>query len=175
VLRQSTNVPPVRETQAVDPFWGQPAIEQRLRVNGDRILMVDERFRALAWIARSEPTSAPSGGPLDHVGPFPLKLPGRQGGTTTPADGVFGPEIRAQLPAAAGQPGPRIARFIGVDGPRWFLRGVIAGEAAADPAAAAKIEDLFRSIVVVRGNTPMPPRDLIPLRMPAASSGGQPA
>jgi hypothetical protein len=74
---------------------------------------------------------------------------------------------------ADGQAGQmRLARFIGVDGPRWFLRGVIAGEAAADPTAAAKVEDLFRSIVVVRGNTPMPPRDLIPLRMPAPSSGG---
>ena len=64
----------------------------------------------------------------------------------------------------------RLARFIGVDGPRWFLRGVIAGEAAVDPAAAAQVEDLFRSIVVVRDH-PMPRATLIPLRMPAASSG----
>jgi hypothetical protein len=98
----------------------------------------------------------------------------RQGGTTTVREGSFGPELLAQIPVttADGQAGQmRLARFIGVDGPRWFLRGVIAGEAAADPTAAAKVEDLFRSIVVVRGNTPMPPRDLIPLRMPASSSG----
>jgi hypothetical protein len=61
----------------------------------------------------------------------------------------------------------RIARFIGVDGPRWFLRGVISGKGAVDPGAAAQVEDLFRSIVVVRGTTPMPPRDLIPLTVPA--------
>ncbi|MEI5582995.1 MULTISPECIES: DUF3710 domain-containing protein [unclassified Agromyces] len=99
----------------------------------------------------------------------------RQGGTTTVREGSFGPELLAQIPVttADGQAGQvRLARFIGVDGPRWFLRGVIAGEAAADPTAAAKVEDLFRSIVVVRGDTPMPPRDLIPLRMPAPSSGG---
>lgn len=98
----------------------------------------------------------------------------RQGGTTTVREGAFGPELLAQIPVAAaeGQAGHmRLARFIGVDGPRWFLRGVIAGEAAVDPTAAAQVEDLFRSIVVVRGSTPMPPRDLIPLRMPAASSG----
>ncbi|GAA1831942.1 DUF3710 domain-containing protein [Agromyces salentinus] len=98
----------------------------------------------------------------------------RQGGTTTVRDGAFGPEVLAQIPVAAaeGQTGhQRLARFIGVDGPRWFLRGVIAGEAAVDPTAAAKIEDLFRSIVVVRGTTPMPPRDLIPLRMPTAAPG----
>jgi len=64
--------------------------------------------------------------------------------------------------------GKRIARFVGVDGPRWFLRGVIGGAAASDPEAAEKVEDLFRSIVVVRGGSPMPPRDLIPLKMPAA-------
>ena len=97
----------------------------------------------------------------------------RQGGTTTVREGAFGPELLAQIPVAAaeGQTGHmRLARFIGVDGPRWFLRGVIAGEAAVDPTAASQVEDLFRSIVVVRGSTPMPPRDLIPLRMPAASS-----
>jgi hypothetical protein len=92
----------------------------------------------------------------------------KQGGTTTLSNGPFGPELLAEIPAAtAGQPdSTRLARFIGVDGPRWFLRGVIAGEGAVDQEAAAKIEDLFRSVVVVRGKTPMPPRDLIPLNMP---------
>ena len=49
----------------------------------------------------------------------------------------------------------------------WFLRGVISGQGVADPAAAEQIEEIYRSIVVVRGTTPMPPRDLIPLHMPA--------
>ena len=44
---------------------------------------------------------------------------------------------------------------------------MIGGAATSDVEAAAKVEDLFRSIVVVRGGSPMPPRDLIPLRMPA--------
>ena len=65
----------------------------------------------------------------------------------------------------------RLARFIGVDGPRWFLRGVVAGEGAVDKEAGAKIDDLFRSVVVVRGSTPMPPRDLIPLHMPGTAAG----
>lgn len=96
----------------------------------------------------------------------------KQGGTTKLAAGTFGPELLAEIPAAApGQPGSkRLARFIGVDGPRWFLRGVISGDAVVKPEAAALIEDLFRSIVVVRGNTPMPPRDLIPLTIPQSSS-----
>ena len=97
----------------------------------------------------------------------------KQGGTTTVTDGPFGPEVLAEIPVTtAGQTGTRLARFVGVDGPRWFLRGVIAGEGAAPGPAAEQIEDLFRSIVVVRGNTPMPPRDLIPLNMPAATPAG---
>ena len=99
----------------------------------------------------------------------------RQGGRVTERDGAFGPELVAEIPVAAPQGGAvetRVARFVGVDGPRWFLRGVIAGDAAVQPEAAALVEDLFRSIVVVRGSVPMPPRDLIPLRMPAAPTVG---
>ncbi|MCU1513801.1 MAG: hypothetical protein JWO10_891 [Microbacteriaceae bacterium] len=95
----------------------------------------------------------------------------KQGGTTRESVGPFGPELLAEIPAnTPGQPGStRLARFVGVDGPRWFLRGVIAGEGAVDAEAAEQIEDLFRSVVVVRGTTPMPPRDLIPLQMPKGS------
>ena len=100
----------------------------------------------------------------------------QQGGSTSPQTGVFGPELRAELPAAAGQQGgPRIVRFIGVDGPRWFLRGVISGRGAVEPAAGALMEDLFRGVVVVRGSSPMPPRDLIPLHVPPSAQATAPA
>ena len=64
----------------------------------------------------------------------------------------------------------RPIRFVGVDGPRWFLRGLFAGAAAADPAAAAPLEAVFREVVVVRGDHPMPPRDLLELRLPAEAA-----
>ena len=91
------------------------------------------------------------------------------GGSTEQVEGPFGPELRAQVPTEVPGQGTMLApaRFVGVDGPRWFLRGVISGEGAVNPEAAARIEDLFRSVVVVRGTTPMPPRDLIPLHIPA--------
>lgn len=97
----------------------------------------------------------------------------KQGGTTKLTAGPFGPELLAEIPTAAtaGNGSMRVARFIGVDGPRWFLRGVVAGKGALDADAAAQVEDLFRSVVVVRGSTPMPPRDLIPLHMPKAATG----
>ncbi len=94
----------------------------------------------------------------------------QQGGRVEEIDGPLGLELRAEVPAVVGPGGAagvRLARFVGVDGPRWFLRGVIGGAAVDDADAAAQIEELFRSIVVVRGAAPMPPRDLIPLTMPA--------
>ncbi|GAB2701269.1 DUF3710 domain-containing protein [Microbacterium marinum] len=97
----------------------------------------------------------------------------QQGGRVEEREGPLGPELLAEVPVvgAEGDAGKRLARFVGVDGPRWFLRGVIGGAAAGNLEAAAQIEDLFRSLVVVRGNTPMPPRDLIPLKMPASPGG----
>ena len=95
----------------------------------------------------------------------------QQGGRVEEREGPLGPELLAEVPVVAGEDsaaGMRLARFVGVDGPRWFLRGVIGGAATGDVDAAAKVADLFRSIVVVRGGTPMPPRDLIPLRMPVS-------
>jgi hypothetical protein len=90
------------------------------------------------------------------------------GGSAEPADGPFGPELRARIPAEA--PGQGVvlqpARFVGVDGPRWFLRGLFTGPAATDPAQAKVLESAFRDVVVVRGGEAMAPRDLLPLRLP---------
>ena len=91
-----------------------------------------------------------------------------QGGTATEKEGPFGIELRAQVPVALpdGSTGAQLARFVGVDGPRWFLRGVITGDGYDDPAAAAPVEQIFRDIVVVRGDGPMGPREPIPLTLP---------
>ena len=60
----------------------------------------------------------------------------------------------------------REIRFIGYDGPRWFLRGAITGPALTDTNAAINMEDIFRSLVIDRGNLPLPPREPLPLRVP---------
>ncbi|HLH82017.1 MAG TPA: DUF3710 domain-containing protein [Trebonia sp.] len=90
------------------------------------------------------------------------------GGTSAERAGPFGTELIAHVPAEPGQPrsGLRPVRFTGVDGPRWFLRGLFTGAAAENPAAAAQLEALMREVVVVRGDHPMPPRDLLELRLP---------
>jgi gas vesicle protein len=97
---------------------------------------------------------------------------GSQGGQVEEVQGHFGTELVAKLPAGApdGSQGYRVARFVGIDGPRWFLRGVLGGAAAMDREAAAPLEALFRRIVVIRGDSPMPPRDLLQLRLPKDAS-----
>jgi hypothetical protein len=93
---------------------------------------------------------------------------GQGGGQATPADGPFGTELRASVPTQVPDRGVMLApaRFLGVDGPRWFVRGLMTGAGAADPAQAEELEQAFRDVVVVRGGDPMAVRDPLPLRLP---------
>jgi hypothetical protein len=92
----------------------------------------------------------------------------QQGGSVDDLPGPFGRELLARLPTRSpeGRTSHRPARFIGSDGPRWFLRGVITGRAAVEPAAAELLERVFAATVVVRGTDARPPRDLLALRLP---------
>lgn len=101
----------------------------------------------------------------------------QQGGSVDDLPGPFGRELLAQVPAAAdgGKKELRPVRFLGVDGPRWFLRGVLTGRAAVDSASAQALEDVFAATVVVRGQDPRPPRDLLPLNLPGGASPATPA
>ena len=100
-----------------------------------------------------------------------------QGGTADVEHTEFGAELRTRMPSA-GPDGRTVfapARFIGVDGPRWFLRGVISGRGAIDEPAAQQLLTIFRETVVVRGSDPMAPRELLPLRLPQEEAAPMPA
>jgi hypothetical protein len=90
------------------------------------------------------------------------------GGTSEEIQGSFGTELLTQVPTQPGQPaaGLQVVRFIGVDGPRWFVRGLFTGPAARGGEPATLLEEVFRDIVVVRGEHPVPPRDILALRLP---------
>ncbi|GAB2468244.1 DUF3710 domain-containing protein [Streptomyces incanus] len=92
----------------------------------------------------------------------------QQGGIIDEVEGPLGWELRAQVPVQLpdGTGGFQVVRFVGVDGPRWFLRGVISGQGAVQPQAAGLLEQIFRDTVVVRGDGPMAPRDPIVLKLP---------
>jgi hypothetical protein len=90
------------------------------------------------------------------------------GGTADQADGELGPELHARVTGEddKGRPVTQPVRFLGVDGPRWFLRGLISGAGSTDPAAAARLIETFRGVVVVRGDDPMAPHEPLPLALP---------
>lgn len=92
----------------------------------------------------------------------------QQGGVIDEVEGPLGWELRAQVPVQLpdGTGGFQVVRFVGVDGPRWFLRGVISGQGAVQPQAAGLLEQIFRDTVAVRGEGPMAPRDPIVLKLP---------
>lgn len=89
-------------------------------------------------------------------------------GLVDEVNGVFGRELHATLtvPGDDGRSGMQPVRFVGVDGPRWFLRGLFSGAAARETDAAAPLEAVLRSCVVVRGSDPMAPGDALPLHVP---------
>ncbi|HLS15322.1 MAG TPA: DUF3710 domain-containing protein [Beutenbergiaceae bacterium] len=99
----------------------------------------------------------------------------KQGGTAQERTGGFGVELLARLPVRMpdGRSGTRPARFLGVDGPRWFLRGVLTGKAAVEDDAAEQMESVFSEIVVVRGGDARPPRDLLTLHLPGKAPGAE--
>ncbi len=93
---------------------------------------------------------------------------GNAGGTSYEQQGPFGPELVANVaPVADGvQLPPQDLRFLGADGPRWFLRGLISGPAATDPQQAAALEEIFADTVVVRGEHAMPPQAPLTVELP---------
>ncbi len=91
------------------------------------------------------------------------------GGQAQEAEGFFGTELRAAVPTEV--PGQGVvlapARFVGVDGPRWFLRGLITGPGATEDSHAQVLLAAMKEVVVVRGADPMAVRDPLPLALPA--------
>jgi Protein of unknown function (DUF3710) len=112
-----------------------------------------------------------SGGLWDEVRHEIAANIAESGGSCAESQGPSGVELHASVPvgaeedtALAGQPQP--VRFLGFDGPRWFLRGVISGPAATEPAAGIPFDELFADVVVVRGDYPAPPREQLEIRLP---------
>jgi hypothetical protein len=98
------------------------------------------------------------------------------GGGSSEEEGRFGTELVAEVGVVLpdGTTGMQTARFIGVDGPRWFLRAVITGEASVDAALRRPLEDLLADVIVVRGEDAMAPRDPIGLQLPQEIELGEP-
>jgi hypothetical protein len=78
-------------------------------------------------------------------------------------DGPYGVELAAQVNTPEG---PADVRFVGVDGPRWMVRALFQGLAAADPGQEGVLGECLRGLVVVRDDEARPVREALPLRLP---------
>jgi hypothetical protein len=140
-------------------------------------LQVDEQTSAVAAVMLAGPKSglelrafaAPRReGIWDEVRKDIAAEAAKRGGTATEIDGEFGTELRIVVPVRTpdGRQGSQTSRVVGVEGPRWLLRGTFLGQSAVEPDPDGVVEAAFRDVIVVRGDGPMAPRELIPLTMP---------
>jgi hypothetical protein len=86
-----------------------------------------------------------------------------EGGSVDEGQGRFGVELRARIRTPNG---PADLRFVGVDGPRWFVRGLYQGRAATDTAAGSALDACLDGLVVERDKEARPVREPLPLRLP---------
>jgi hypothetical protein len=117
-----------------------------------------------------QPFAAPRSSGLWHeVLPEIAEEVAKAGGQSRAQEGPFGPELFARVvPQGADDHRipPQPLRFLGADGPRWFLRGLISGPAATDADLALPFEDIFADVVVVRGDQPQPQRSALEIALP---------
>ncbi|MEU1719710.1 DUF3710 domain-containing protein [Nonomuraea sp. NPDC005692] len=86
-----------------------------------------------------------------------------QAKTLEERQGPFGVELAGEV---AMEDGNRAARYIGIDGPRWFLLAAITGPGALDERVCGAFIDFVKDVVVVRGNEPMAREEPITLSRP---------
>ncbi|GAA1319633.1 DUF3710 domain-containing protein [Leucobacter albus] len=185
------SAPADRETAGPFDFSEVPTMRPYVDLGGIKIapreglqmrLEVDERAQRVVAVSleyaesllQVQAFSAPKSSGMWHQIRHDLRAQlEAQGAKVGEEAGPLGTEVvtATAVPAEQGG-GTRAARFIGVDGPRWILRGILMGKAAVDAATHAQLIELFREIVVVRGDLPMPPGDLLPLKVPAGVQPG---
>ncbi|HEY3501521.1 MAG TPA: DUF3710 domain-containing protein [Actinocatenispora sp.] len=86
-----------------------------------------------------------------------------EGGKVSEVRGRYGTELAGRISTPDG---PQDVRFVGIDGPRWFVRAVFHGAVAADVSAAPELVECLEQMVVDRGKEAMPVREPLPLRLP---------
>ncbi len=148
---------------------GGPDVELRLQV--------DEETSAVASVLLAGETSglelrafaAPrSGGIWDDIRSDIAAEAIRHGGTATELDGEFGTELKVVVPVQLpdGRAGTQASRIVGIEGPRWLLRGTFLGKSVDEPDPDGELESAFRDVIVVRGDEAMRPREMLAMHIP---------
>ncbi|MCW3813313.1 DUF3710 domain-containing protein [Micromonospora sp. DR5-3] len=141
-------VPDVEVRVQADP---QGVIQQVVLVHGDNALQLGV-FAA----PRSE-------GIWDEVREEIRQSLYNDGAAAQEVQGDYGTELKARVRTPDGLTD---LRFVGIDGPRWMVRGVYQGEAASNPAVAGPLARCLEGLVVDRGQEAKPVREPLPLRLP---------
>ena len=81
------------------------------------------------------------------------------GGKITQLDGEWGAEVHAVTPKVQ-------LRFVGIDGPRWMLRGMAAAPADRHERLVELLYEVLRDTVVVRGAEALPAQSQLPITLP---------
>ncbi|MEU7925179.1 DUF3710 domain-containing protein [Micromonospora sp. NPDC049801] len=147
----SLHIPAVAEVEVRVQADPQGVIQQVVLVHGDNALQLGV-FAA----PRSE-------GIWDEVREEIRQSLLRDGASAQEVDGEYGTELHAQVRTPDG---PTNLRFVGVDGPRWMVRGVFQGPAATDSASSGPLAECLEGLVVDRGQEAKPVREPLPLRLP---------
>jgi len=185
-LRDSQSVSPAMARSA-GPWDGAGEYPEAERIDfGSLLVPVREGFDVQVFVSEEDgisiavvngdsglqlqPFAAPRSSGLWHeVLPEIGQEVAKAGGQSAEQAGPFGPELLARVvpQGAEGQDiPPQLLRFLGADGPRWFLRGLISGPAADDAELAQPFEEIFADVVVVRGEHAEPPRKPLEIRLP---------
>jgi hypothetical protein len=100
----------------------------------------------------------------------------QMGGTATEEQGFYGTDLVLSLTVELpdGQHAQQVSRVVGIPGPRWLLRATLFGRPAVDFRQDGDVETALRDVVVVRGGTPVPPGDVLPLTLPPNAHPSQP-
>ncbi|MBC7593046.1 MAG: DUF3710 domain-containing protein [Kineosporiaceae bacterium] len=133
---------------------------------GSAVLMTEDSGLELRAFA-----AARSGGLWDEVRADLIDEVERLGGNYLAVDGAFGSELQIRVPVTLpdGEEGFQPSRIIGVEGPRWLLRGTLLGDAALNPTDEGLLLEAFRETIVVRGSDPKAPREPLLIAVPAGA------
>ncbi|MEV0072126.1 MULTISPECIES: DUF3710 domain-containing protein [unclassified Amycolatopsis] len=140
------------------PDGSQVQVEMDPEAGGVRAVHVVTEQGQITVSAYAAPRS---GGLWREVGTELADQLRADGAKVTVGRGEWGLELSAIV-------GDVALRFVGVDGPRWMLRGVIAGPQSQSAQAPDVLRMIVRHTIVDRGDSPMPVRTPLPITLPEA-------
>lgn len=146
---------------------GEPGMNLQLPTDGDSnvigsaVLMTEDAGLELRAFAASR-----SGGMWEEIRADMIEEVERLGGQHEVVEGAFGAELRIRVPVPDSEDLFQPSRILGIEGPRWFLRATLLGQAGLNPSDEGLLMDALRNTIVVRGNLAMPPRDPLLITLP---------